>query len=614
VRARFRTPLVLATIAIALGCYIGLVELHRSTTDQARATRGQLFGGLVRAQVTTIEIDRGTRGRVMLARGAGPRGDPVWRVLPQPGSAAGLAANGAVADLLDELDALEIEREATVDAAAAGLAPPAARLTITATSAPASPPLVLEVGALDVVGRGVFVRRGGEARTLVVGRRLRDLVDRDLVAFRERRLFAAGVVDGAQALSFAVAPAATLTLRKHDGFWLNEAGFFAARAAVAEALRTLAGLEASGFPDAGEAAPVGPVRWQLALSGGGEVRLAIGDPACAGEAGALQRRATLTFAAAGAAADPARQAICLDGTAVDKLWRQLAAADRPEGHLLMTEPSEADGILLSAGARHLNLRRDASVGWRVVEPKVDYAADARRIEDWLAGLARVALAAPTELPDRAETFAGAEDLRASPGARTLVLEGARRAEIVVSAPVRGKVRTARAGERGVASAPASLFADLDPDPSRFRSRTVLELARFDVTAIEIRAAQGHRRIARGAGGRWTDAPPLVAGDHAESEVDPASVDSLLGALAKLEAGRFYSDAEARGFEPDEVVDLTIQSGSAPPAHQRLELGTHCRARLEATPVFGLAALACEPLRAAVSALARRPPEADRSSP
>jgi hypothetical protein len=149
-----RMPLVLAAIALALGVYVALVERHGPSTDDARAARTQLVPALARADVNAIEIDRGAQGRVTLSRDG--------------------AVPAAFADLLDAIDAAEIDREATADARTAGLDPPAARMAIITAQAR----LVVDIGARDASGRGLFVRRAGDQRIWVIGSaRLRELVD-----------------------------------------------------------------------------------------------------------------------------------------------------------------------------------------------------------------------------------------------------------------------------------------------------------------------------------------------------------------------------------------------------------------------------------------------------
>ena len=154
-RLRTRTPLALAAIAVALGAYVALVEHRHASTDDARVARTQLIPGLVRADVSEIQIDRGPRGKVNLSPTTAPA--------------------GTFADLLDAIDSAEIDREATADANAAGLDPPAARLSVSARGAR----FVIDVGARDASGRGLFIRRADDARIWVIGSpRLRELLDR----------------------------------------------------------------------------------------------------------------------------------------------------------------------------------------------------------------------------------------------------------------------------------------------------------------------------------------------------------------------------------------------------------------------------------------------------
>ena len=150
---RARTPLALAAIALALAAYIALGERGRETTDQKRAARVELLPGFDRAQTREIEIDGGSRGQVKPAHAD---------------------------ELLDALAIAEIDREATIDAKAAGLEPPRARLLIGWTGQGAGRQLVLDIGAMDPSGRGVYVHRGADPRVLVTGKHLRDLIEREL--------------------------------------------------------------------------------------------------------------------------------------------------------------------------------------------------------------------------------------------------------------------------------------------------------------------------------------------------------------------------------------------------------------------------------------------------
>src|SRR6185503_528043 len=198
-------------------------------------------------------------------------------------------------------------------------------------------------------------------------------------------------------------------------------------------------------------------RWTLALGQGDEApTLRVWQWPCVRAAEPAQLLATVQGV-------QTSSVICLPGDTVARLWRGLAAADRAEPHLLVVDPGEVDGVVLSERDRQVHLRRDPTAGWKITEPAIAYAADAGHIDEWLAGLARVALSdqsafAPLSAP-LSEPHSAPRP--SPPGARRLVLEGARRAEIVVAPPRAGKVRIERSGELGAASAPATLFAELD---------------------------------------------------------------------------------------------------------------------------------------------------------
>ena len=583
-------PLLLAAIAASLAGYILLVDRHHATTDEARAVRGRLLPRLARADVTAIEIDRGGKGRVLLARTPTAGGGGDWTVGPDRKPAAG----GAVADLLDAIDGLEIDREATAAPGAAGLAPPALRLAIVAGAGRE----VLDVGGTDASGRGVFVRRAGDARTLVVARRLRDLTDRDAAAFRDRRLFSPGISETATALAFETNTGPRRTLRKRGGLWLDEEGFFATRAATAEALRTLAALEASDFPALPPARRAPPPQQILEVTAGTRLRLELWPERCGAPGSEPHHLAALTpepdaapdtliinagESAPKIAAEPAEW-LCLDPAVVSHLWRLLGTAGQRELHLLPVDATTADGVVVSEGNRRLHLRRDPGAGWRIAEPAVTYAADAEVVDAWLAHLATMLI-----------------DVKVSPRpaakpSRKLVIEGAQRAEIDVASPRGPTARADRTGEVGPATVPAALYAELDPDPLRFRARTVLALPRFDVTRIDIRSPRGHvtlRREAQGGGAEGWTASDDSRADHA----DPVGVDRVLNALADLRAERFESDGAP--FIADTTLDLEVRSGNTTTRY-RLELAGHCRARVADTATFSINPATCAALEQKIS--------------
>ncbi len=586
-RAGAKTPWVLAAAAALLALYIAIFERKHETTDEARASRERLFAGLNRGDVTAIEIDRGTKGtgkgRVTLMRAGTSEKEDSWQVAPGDES----AARGAVDELLDAIDGLEVDRLATATAADAGLEPPVARLVLTTPARR----FALDTGSLDTSGRGVFVRREGDRRIFVVARRLRDLVDRDAGAFRDRGLFTAADVTRATALSFQSGTDAPQTLRRRAGLWLDEQGTFATRASVADALRMLAALQASGFPSGaradGGAAPA--PRRTVVVSGedGGSEHLEVWTESCATDGGAGGERAA--FTRAGHERRDAGKAICVDGGAVDRLWRELEAANRRDPHLLLVDPAGVYDIALADGERRLRMRRDDDGGWHFVEPAESYGADAKVVGDWLAKLATTTTTvAPKKAAGTPPTGA------ASVEARKLVVVGATRAEIEIGPPRGGQTSIVRTGESAPGRVGAEAFAALDPDLLRFRARAVLALPQFDVRALKIRGPRERVVLQREAGADW-----VRAGEGATPNA--SAVDRLLGILSDLRAAEFVTPAPP-SFKAETIIDAEVRAGDAPPQHHRLELAAKCRARLQDTPVFMLPPKTCEDLERTIAAI------------
>lgn len=574
-RAGAKTPWVLAAVAALLGLYIAVFERKHETTDEARATRQVIFPGLVRGDVSAIGIDRGAKGKVALIRDSSAAASDAWRV--DPGGAP--VARGAVGDLLDTIDGLDIDRIATATAQEARLEPPAARLVLTTPERR----FALDIGGSDASGRGVFVRRDGDARIFVVGGRLRDLADRDANAFRNRQLFTAASVDGATTLVFRSENGPPQTLRKRAGLWLNEGGRWATRAAVGEALRMLAALQVNEFlpgPHGDAGAPAAP-RGSVEVSGAGSqpappahLEVFSGDCAPQGELAA--------FTVDGRRQTGAPEWICLDRRDVDRLWRQLEAANRRDPHLLVADPAGIADVELIEGERRVHLHRNGDRGWRFLVPTTGYEADEKVVADWLGQLATIPLVDGSPLVRE-------DDARAT---RRLVVDGAM--EIRVGPPRRGQSHVDRAGEAVPALVGAAAFAALDPDPLRFRSREVLALPQFDVRVIEIHRSHAAVKLSREAATNW------VRQGAAESP-NATTVDHLLSLLSDLRAESFVTP-QPTSFKPDTTVDIEVHSGETPAQHHRLDLAAKCHARVDNAPVFVLAAKTCEDIERTVAGL------------
>jgi hypothetical protein len=141
---------------------------------------------------------------------------------------------------------------------------------------------------------------------------------------------------------------------------------------------------------------------------------------------------------------------------------------------------------------------------------------------------------------------------------------------------------------------AAAFADLEPEPLRFRSRAVLSLARFDVTRLDIRAAGQQMTLRQAPGGRWL----RTVGDHTAPAAapDPSAVERLVGLLADLHAEAFLP---RQPFTSETTVDIEVRTGDTT-RHARLELSSSCSARLTDTPLFSLGRAVCNDLRQAIS--------------
>ena len=510
-----------------------------------------------------------------LARDSSAAGSDAWRV--GPGGAP--AASGAVGDLLDVLDGLEVNRVATATPASAGLDPPAVHLTIAAARR-----FALDVGGVDASGRGAFVRRDGDARIFVVGQRLRELVDRDAGAFRDRRLFSAATIDGATTLVFRSEDGPPQTLRKRSGLWLDEQGTFATRAALGEALRLLVALRASGFsvapPSTDGGGPTGGHR-SLELTGdaggaGTGARLEVWDAACPGEGGTPGQLAAYT----------------VDGEG--RVRAERARRDLPRPRRRRSALAAARGRQPARSAPAGRRSRERRRRGRCPRARVGCACAATTTASGISSSRPSATA-----PMRRWSATGSRSWRrrrwtmAAPPERTAAAHD--RAAIWWSkaqrAPrSRSRLRTARqarvdrAGESVPALVGASAFAALEPEPLRFRSRAMLALPQFDVRAIELRRGPTTVRLKRESGTEWIR--------EGEGEPpDASAVDHLLSMLSDLRAEEFVTPPPA-AFKADTTVDVEVRSGEAPPQHHRLELAAKCRARVDDTPVFTLPARTC----------------------
>ncbi len=162
----------------------------------------------------------------------------------------------------------------------------------------------------------------------------------------------------------------------------------------------LVALRASGFsapPPAQAGDPSGGHR-TIEITGdtGGahdSARLEVWDDACPGDGGASGAAGGVHASGDGRGQSGARASGSASiASDLDRLWRQLEAANRRDPHLLVVDPTGVDGVELSEGEHRLRLHRNDDGGWHFVEPTVSYEADAKVVSDWLAKLAATTLA------------------------------------------------------------------------------------------------------------------------------------------------------------------------------------------------------------------------------
>jgi hypothetical protein len=567
-----RTTIILAVVAALLALFILMVERRGPSSDEVRAERTKLVPRFDRGAVRRVTIRRPGQPPFSLERdGSG------WRFMPGDRPADAKPADAAAVDeLLAEVDFAETDRIADLTPAAAGLAPAAATVDLEPEHGDR---VELRFGHPDATGRGVFAQREGDdpPYVRVAPRRLLDLVAREPDAYRDRRVVPATLVAGRDLTLTWTSPAGDewRALRFADGRFWNVRQEWVSSERVAEALRRLAELRAARFVPAPASPPpdarkLEVARWTLLPREGGR--------GCDQTLALVERRAR-----------EGSDWMCVPADALRAALEALDAAHARDPRLLASAPDDVTEIELAEGARRVGLRREHG-RWTFVEPQVAYHGDRDAIADWLAQLARVSLTL------------GPTGGRA-PAVRRLTIAGRLRESFAVSAPRAEQVNVARGGEAAGAGAraPASLFALLDPDPLRFRSRLVLDVSRYDARALRITAAgAGATEIVNAGGDSWRAQSPAGA------RVDGAALDHLLGTLTNLSALRFLPPATR--VAPQTTLELTISRGARAPVQRFvLDLGAPaadggCSARLTsddkttANAVFTLAPATCDDLR------------------
>jgi hypothetical protein len=567
-----RWTIFLAIVAALLGAYILLIERHQPTTDQQRAARGRLLPAFDRARVRRLMIARAGAPSVAITREG-----PAWRV--QPGDKP--ADDAAVEELLAELDFADADRQADVPRDRAGLAPPRVTLDLDLDDGSR---LEVALGLKDASGRGAYAVVGAAPGVRVAPARLADLAERDETAYRDRRVlpFALGAArdlavgwstpgKAGHAVASGRIDGGSGRLRNERGEWVNPAR-------VAEALRRLGDLRAARF--VAPPVPPPPVQHVLEAGGVGEGPFTLGMR----DAGCPESGEELVDRRGPSGVDW----MCVSGEAMNGAREALASARARDERLTGMPAAAVTAIDLESGSRRVALRRSGG-RWAFGAPSPDYPADSTAVDEWLGALARLQL-----------DFAPAP--AASGPVRKLNLAGGQESEsLEVSGPRGGVSTVVRVGEPNAARGPADLLALLDPDPLRFRDRTVLDLARLDARRLRVSSRQQVVEVSKGTGDAWIATLPAGA------VADSGAIDGVLGALTNLRAQRFV--APSAPFAQDLTLDLAEQPpGATTVVHHVVQLGVRrpegCFARLvegDRKPVtFALAPAACDDLRVRIT--------------
>jgi hypothetical protein len=466
----------LAVVAAALGALLLVDARHGPSAGRDRpGARERLLPAFDRKTVQRVTIRRrGAEPFVLLhaPSPAAPAPAPAWRV-ELPHTPP--ADDAAIEDLLAAADLAESDRTADISAEAAGLQPPAIEVDIEAGGRA----LAAQLGKADAAGQGVYARGGAGGPIRVVSRRLLELADREPAAFRDRRLFP---VDPTAVTSIAWLDASGAgELDSVEGRWRNGRKQWVDEGRVTEALRRLFALRIDRFGGTPRGL-AGIPRTLTMTAGTTRIALELGTGRGAGE---ITRGGEQVY---------------VPPDALEAAMRALTAAAAPDTRLVAMAPDTVTRIDLFDNRGRVALRR-VDGAWTFTTPKVAYAADTRVVDEWLARLGAV----------RTATRADGGD------ARHLILEGAFRQTIDVSAP-------------------PDVYALLAPDPLRFRERTVLSFARFDVRRLQRQLGRATEQLTTEDGTLWRAA--------SGGDVDAANAARVAGVLSDLRAEEFIAGPPA----------------------------------------------------------------------
>ncbi|HXJ22254.1 MAG TPA: DUF4340 domain-containing protein [Polyangia bacterium] len=235
----------------------------------------------------------------------------------------------------------------------------------------------------------------------------------------------------------------------------------------------------------------------------------------------------------------------------DEVWRLLGGAEAADRRLLSAPPDRVHRVELQDGARRLALARPgAGSAWTLEGPAGHPPAEQAIVNDWLARLAHTEVTVPT---------------------------------------AQGRRLTVDGGDAVTVGARDPAYALLDPDPARFRARSVLDFAHFDVRELRRISAQGTLDVTTHDGEIWASAPPGAA-------FDQAAVGRIVSALGNLRAEAFVSRPPPG--RPDLVLEVQVQPPGEPtPVRHTVQLWASCVGQTDDAGAFRIPRAACDQLRA-----------------
>jgi hypothetical protein len=523
----------LAVVAAALGAILLIDARHGPSSGSDRAgARERLLPPFDRKTVRRIEIRRRGAAPFVLVHAASPSAPaPGWRV-ELPNTPA--ADDAAIEELLAAADLSESNRVADISADAAGLQPAAVEVDIEA----AAGALSAQLGRADAAGQGVYARAGAQGPIRVVSRRLLELADREPAAFRDHRLFP---LDPTAVTSIAwLDGAGSGELHAVDGRWQNGHKEWVDEGRVVEAMRRLFALRIDRF-DVPPRGHTGTPRTLTMTAGTAQIALELETGDAAGE---ITRGS---------------EHVHVPADALEAATRALTAAAARDTRLVAMTPDTVTRIDLFDDRGRVGLRR-VDGAWAFSTPKLPYAADTRVVDEWLARLGAIRTATRAD---------GAH-------ARHLILDGRFRQAIDVSAP-------------------PDVYALLAPDPLRFRERTLLSFARFDVRRLQRQAGKTIEVLTSEDGTVWRT--------PSGRDVDAANAARVAGVLSELRAEEFVAAPPANVGDAQTRLEIDVQPpGETHAARHVVQLWTFndggCVARVspEGEATFKPERSACEALR------------------